>query len=193
MSIIEPQIFEDSRGFFLESYNYNTFKELGIENVFVQDNHSKSLKGVLRGLHFQKEEYSQAKLISILKGSVLDIVVDLRKDSETFGRYFAIEINEKSKRMLFIPKNFAHGFLTLEDDTEVFYKCDNFYNPKSEAGIIWNDKDLNIDWNLEKYNIKESELIISEKDKKNTSFKEYKKINDIEEEKKIKNETNLWS
>ena len=178
--IIEPQIFKDSRGFFLESYNYNTFKELGIENVFVQDNHSKSLKGVLRGLHFQKEEYSQAKLISILKGSVLDIVVDLRKDSETFGRYFAIEINEKSKRMLFIPKNFAHGFLTLEDDTEVFYKCDNFYNPKSEAGIIWNDKDLNIDWNLEKYNIKESELIISEKDKKNTSFKEYKKINDIE-------------
>ena len=178
--IIEPQIFEDSRGFFLESYNYNTFKELGIENIFVQDNHSKSLKGVLRGLHFQKEEYSQAKLISILKGSVLDIVVDLRKDSETFGRYFAIEINEKSKRMLFIPKNFAHGFLTLEDDTEVFYKCDNFYNPKSEAGIIWNDKDLNIDWNLEKYNIKESELIISEKDKKNTSFKEYKKINDIE-------------
>ena len=178
--IIEPQIFEDTRGFFLESYNYNTFKELGIENVFVQDNHSKSLKGVLRGLHFQKEEYSQAKLISILKGSVLDIVVDLRKDSETFGRYFAIEINEKSKRMLFIPKNFAHGFLTLEDDTEVFYKCDNFYNPKSEAGIIWNDKDLNIDWNLEKYNIKESELIISEKDKKNTSFKEYKKINDIE-------------
>ena len=178
--IIEPQIFEDTRGFFLESYNYNDFKELGIENIFVQDNHSKSLKGVLRGLHFQKEKYSQAKLVRVLKGSVLDIAVDLRKDSETFGRYFAIEINEKSKRMLFIPKNFAHGFLTLEDDTEVFYKCDNFYNPKSEAGIIWNDKDLNIDWNLEKYNIKESELIISEKDKKNTSFKEYKKINDIE-------------
>ena len=180
MSIIEPQIFEDSRGFFLESYNYNTFKELGIENVFVQDNHSKSLKGVLRGLHFQKEEYSQAKLISILKGSVLDIVVDLRKDSETFGRYFAIEINEKSKRMLFIPKNFAHGFLTLEDDTEVFYKCDNFYNPKSESGIIWNDRDLNIDWNFKKYNIDEHKLIISEKDKKNISFKEYKKINSIE-------------
>ena len=180
MSIIEPQIFEDSRGFFLESYNYNTFKELGIENVFVQDNHSKSLKGVLRGLHFQKEEYSQAKLISILKGSVLDIVVDLRKDSETFGRYFAIEINEKSKRMLFIPKNFAHGFLTLEDDTEVFYKCDNFYNPKSEIGIIWNDRDLNINWNFKKYNIDENELIISEKDKNNISFKEYKKINGIE-------------
>ena len=180
MSIIEPQIFEDSRGFFLESYNYNTFKELGIENVFVQDNHSKSLKGVLRGLHFQKEEYSQAKLISILKGSVLDIVVDLRKDSETFGRYFAIEINEKSKRMLFIPKNFAHGFLTLEDDTEVFYKCDNFYNPQSEGGIIWNDRDLNVNWNFKKYDINENELIVSEKDKKNISFKEYKKINNIE-------------
>jgi len=130
-------------------------------------------------LHFQKEEYSQAKLISILKGSVLDIVVDLRKDSETFGRYFAIEINEKSKRMLFIPKNFAHGFLTLEDNTEIFYKCDNFYNPQSEAGIIWDDSDLNIEWNLKKYKINESELIISEKDKKNTSFKEYKKINNI--------------
>ena len=119
-------------------------------------------------------------MISILRGSILDIVVDLRKDSETFGKYFSIELNEKNKKVLFIPKNFAHGFLTLEDNTEIFYKCDNFYNPKSEAGIIWNDKDLNIDWNLEKYNIKESELIISEKDKKNTSFKEYKKINDIE-------------
>ena len=175
MSIIEPQIFEDSRGFFLESYNYNTFKELGIENVFVQDNHSKSLKGVLRGLHFQKEEYSQAKLISILKGSVLDIVVDLRKDSETFGKYVAVELNGKNKRMLFIPRGFAHGFLTLEDDTEFIYKCDNFYNPKSEVGIIWNDTDLNIDWNLDKYNIKE-ELIISEKDKKNITFKEYRRI-----------------
>ena len=178
--IIEPQIFEDSRGFFLESYNYNTFKELGIENIFVQDNHSKSLKGVLRGLHFQKGEYSQAKLVRVLRGAVLDIAIDLRKNSETFGKYFVVELSEKNKKMFFIPRNFAHGFLTLEDDTEVFYKCDNFYNPKSEAGIIWNDKDLNIDWNLEKYNIKESELIISEKDKKNMSFKEYKKINNIE-------------
>ena len=159
----------------MESYNYNTFKELGIENIFVQDNHSKSSKGVLRGLHFQKEEYSQAKLISILKGSVLDIVVDLRKDSETFGRYKAVELNDKNKRMLFIPRGFAHGFLTLEDNTEFFYKCDNFYNPKSEGGLIWNDIDLNIDWNLEKYNIKEEELIISEKDKKNITFKEYRR------------------
>ena len=178
--IIEPQIFEDSRGFFLESYNYNTFKEIGIDNIFVQDNHSKSLKGVLRGLHFQKDEYSQAKLISILRGSILDIVVDLRENSETFGECFSIELNEKDKRMLFIPKYFAHGYLTLEDNTEIFYKCDNFYNPKSEAGIMWNDRDLNIEWNFKKYGINENELIISEKDKKNMSFKEYKKINNIE-------------
>ena len=178
--IIEPQIFEDTRGFFLESYNYNDFKELGIENIFVQDNHSKSLKGVLRGLHFQKEKYSQAKLVRVLKGSVLDIAVDLRKDSETFGKYIAVELNEKNKKMFFIPRNFAHGFLTLEDNTEFFYKCDNFYNSKSEAGIMWNDKDLNIEWNFKKYGINENELIISEKDKKNMSFKEYKKINNIE-------------
>ncbi|EDK88904.1 dTDP-4-dehydrorhamnose 3,5-epimerase [Fusobacterium polymorphum ATCC 10953] len=178
--IIEPQIFEDSRGCFFESYNYNTFKKIGIDNIFVQDNHSKSLKGVLRGLHFQKEDYSQAKLISVLKGGILDIVVDLRKNSKTFGKYFAMEINENNKKMLFIPKGFAHGFLTLEDGTEIFYKCDNFYNPQSEGGIIWNDRDLNIDWNFKKYNIDKNELIISEKDKKNISFKEYKKINSIE-------------
>ena len=131
-------------------------------------------------MHFQKDEYSQAKLISILRGSILDIVVDLRENSETFGVYFSIELNEKDKRMLFIPRNFAHGFLTLEDNTEIFYKCDNFYNPKSEAGIMWNDKDLNIEWNFKKYGINENELIVSDKDKKNMSFKEYKKINNIE-------------
>ena len=174
--IIEPKIFEDSRGFFMESYNYNTFKELGIDNVFVQDNISKSSKGVLRGLHFQKNEYAQAKLVYVLRGAVLDIIVDLRKDSETFGKYEAVELNDKNKRMLFIPRGFAHGFLTLEDDTEFIYKCDNFYNPKSEVGIIWNDTDLNIDWNLDKYNIKEEELIISEKDKKNITFEEYRRV-----------------
>lgn len=178
--VIKPQIFEDTRGFFLESYNYNDFKELGIENIFVQDNHSKSLKGVLRGLHFQIGEYSQAKLVRVLKGAVLDIAIDLRKNSKTFGKYFSVELNEKNKKMFFIPKGFAHGFLTLEDNTEFFYKCDNFYNPQSEAGIIWSDEDLNIDWNFKKYSINENELIISEKDKKNMSFKEYKKINNIE-------------
>ena len=173
--IIEPRIFKDSRGFFMESYNYNTFKELGIDNIFVQDNISKSSKAVLRGLHFQKDEYAQAKLVYVLRGAILDITVDLREGSETFGKYEVVELNEKNKRMLFIPRGFAHGFLTLEDDTEFVYKCDNFYNPKSEVGIIWNDTDLNIDWNLEKYNIKEKELIISEKDKKNITFKEYRR------------------
>jgi len=128
----------------------------------------------------QKGKYSQTKLINILKGSVLDIVVDLREDSKTFGKYYSIELSEKNKKMLFVPKYFAHGFLTLENDTQIFYKCDNFYNPKSEAGIMWNDRDLNIEWNLKKYGINENELIISEKDKKNMSFKEYKKINNIE-------------
>lgn len=115
-----------------------------------------------------------------MKGSILDIVVDLRENSETFGKYLAIELNSKNKKVLFIPKGVAHGFLTLEDNTEIFYKCDNFYNPQSEIGIIWNDKDLNISWNFKKYGINENELIISEKDKKNMSFKEYKKINNIE-------------
>ena len=125
----------------------------------------------------QKGKYSQAKLINILKGSVLDVVVDLREDSKTFGKYYSIELSEKNKKMLFVPKYFAHGFLTLENDTQIFYKCDNFYNLKSEAGIMWNDSDLNIEWNFKKYGINENELIISEKDKKNMSFKEYKKIN----------------
>ncbi|WP_314293320.1 dTDP-4-dehydrorhamnose 3,5-epimerase [Fusobacterium periodonticum] len=173
--IIEPKVFEDSRGFFLESYNCNTFKELGIENIFVQDNHSKSSKGVLRGLHFQKGDSAQAKLVRVLKGAVLDIAIDLRENSETFGKYVAVELNEKNKRMFFIPRGFAHGFLTLEDNTEFFYKCDNFYNPKSEGGLIWNDIDLKIDWNLDKFNIKEEELIISEKDKKNITFEEYRR------------------
>ena len=128
----------------------------------------------------QKGKYSQAKLINILKGSVLDVVVDLREDSKTFGKYYSIELSEKNRKMLFVPKYFAHGFLTLENDTQIFYKCDNFYNPKSEAGIMWNDSDLNIEWNFKKYGINENELIISEKDKKNMSFKEYKKINNIE-------------
>ncbi|ATV36027.1 dTDP-4-dehydrorhamnose 3,5-epimerase [Fusobacterium pseudoperiodonticum] len=173
--LIEPKVFEDSRGFFMEIYNYNTFKELGIDNIFVQDNISKSSKGVLRGLHFQKDEYAQAKLVYVLRGAVLDITVDLRENSEAFGKYVAVELNDKNKRMLFIPRGFAHGFLTLEDDTEFIYKCDNFYNPKSEVGIIWNDADLNIDWNLDKYNIKEEELVISEKDKKNITFEKYRR------------------
>lgn len=178
--IIEPTVFEDSRGFFLESYNYNDFKEIGIDNIFVQDNHSKSSKGVLRGLHFQKGEFAQAKLVRVLKGAVLDIAVDLRKDSQTFGKYVAIELSEENKRMFFIPRGFAHGFLALTDEVESYYKCDNFYAPQAEDGLVWNDDDLKIEWNFKKYKINEKELIISEKDKKNKSFLEYKKENKID-------------
>ncbi len=178
--IIEPTVFEDSRGFFLESYNYNDFKEIGIDNIFVQDNHSKSSKGVLRGLHFQKGEFAQAKLVRVLKGAVLDVAVDLREDSKTFGKYVAIELSEENKRMFFIPRGFAHGFLALTDEVESYYKCGNFYVPQAEDGLIWNDVDLKIEWNFKKYNINEKELIISEKDKKNKSFLEYKKENKID-------------
>lgn len=178
--IIEPTVFEDNRGFFLESYNYNDFKEIGIDNIFVQDNHSKSSKGVLRGLHFQKGEFAQAKLVRVLKGVVLDVAVDLRKDSQTFGKYVAIELSEENKKMFFIPRGFAHGFLALTDEVESYYKCDNFYTPQAEDGLVWNDDDLKIEWNFKKYNINEKELIISEKDKKNKSFLEYKKENKID-------------
>lgn len=178
--IIEPTVFEDNRGFFLESYNYNDFKEIGIDNIFVQDNHSKSSKGVLRGLHFQKGEFAQAKLVRVLKGAVLDVAVDLRKDSQTFGKYVAIELSEENKKMFFIPRGFAHGFLALTDEVESYYKCDNFYTPQAEDGLVWNDDDLKIEWNFKKYNINEKELIISEKDKKNKSFLEYKKENKID-------------
>ena len=178
--IIKPKVFEDSRGFFLESYNYNDFKELGIDSIFVQDNHSKSSKGVLRGLHFQKGEFAQAKLVRVLKGAVLDIAVDLRKDSETFGKYVAVRLDDKNKLMFFVPRGFAHGFLALTDEVESYYKCDNFYAPQSEDGIIWNDEDLKINWNFNEYGIKIEDLIISEKDKKNKSFLEYKKENKID-------------
>lgn len=178
--LIKPKLFEDNRGFFLESYNYNDFKDIGIENIFVQDNHSKSSKGVLRGLHLQRGESAQAKLIRVLKGSVLDIAVDLRENSKTFGKYVAVKLDDKNKMIFFIPRGFAHGFLTLEDNTESFYKCDNFYAPESEYGIIWNDKDLSVNWNFEKYGIDIENLIISEKDKNNKTLKEYKIENNIE-------------
>lgn len=170
--IIESTVFSDERGFFIESYNKNDFIELGISDEFVQDNHSKSKKGVLRGLHFQTK-FSQGKLVRVIKGSVYDVAVDLRKDSKTFGKHFGLELSAENKRMFFIPKNFAHGFLTLQDDTEFTYKCTDFYHPEYDSGIMWNDKDINIDWNFEKYNLKEKDIVLSEKDKKHQSLKEY--------------------
>lgn len=170
--IIEPLVFEDSRGFFLESYNKAEFEKIGITTNFIQDNHSKSKRGVLRGLHFQNK-YPQAKLIRVVKGKILDIVVDIRKDSSTYGKWCGTELSAENKKMLYISKGFAHGFLALEDDTEIEYKCDEFYAPQYDSGIIWNDKDIGINWNFEKYGLKKEDVILSEKDTKHQSFKEY--------------------
>lgn len=167
--VITPKVFQDERGFFLESFNQLKFeKETGVYTSFVQDNLSKSSKGVLRGLHFQTNEYAQSKLVNVVRGKVLDVCVDLRNNSSTYGHYFSIILDDVNKKQLFIPKGFAHGFLVLEDDTIFSYKCDNYYNKESEAGIIYNDKDLNIDWGF-----LENQLIISEKDKQLPSFKSY--------------------
>ena len=170
--IVEPLVFRDDRGFFLESYNKTEFEKIGIFEEFVQDNHSKSKKGVLRGLHFQTKQ-SQAKLVRVIKGRILDIVVDIRKNSGTYGKWHGIELSAENKKMLYVSKGFAHGFLTLEDDTEIEYKCDEFYVPQYDSGIMWNDKDININWNFEKYGLKEEDIVLSEKDKKHQSFKEY--------------------
>lgn len=159
--VLEPKVFQDQRGLFFEAFQQRSFnRKLGLNIDFVQDNESISSKGVLRGLHYQRGEHSQAKLVRVISGSVMDVVVDLRKDSITFGKHFTIKLTDYNKKQLFIPRGFAHGFLALEDHTVFNYKCDNFYNKSSEAGIIYNDLDLNIDWK-----IPEEELIISEKDK----------------------------
>lgn len=169
--VIETHTFEDQRGFFMETYNKKEFEKLGILNNFVQDNHSKSSKGVLRGLHFQKK-YSQAKLVRVVKGKVYDVAVDLRKDSKTYGNYYGIVLTESNKLQFFIPKGFAHGFMVLSDNAEFVYKCDEFYHPEDESGIIWNDKSINIKWPLEEIG-GESQLILSSKDKM------WKKLNAI--------------
>ena len=158
--IIEPTIFKDKRGYFVESFNQKRFNEaLDMDINFVQDNESQSSKGVLRGLHYQLGKHAQAKLVRVIKGSVLDVVVDLRPKSLTYGKHFSIELSEQNKTQLFIPRGFAHAFLVLEDHTIFSYKCDNFYNKESEAGIIYNDPELGIDWNCNT-----EELIISDKD-----------------------------
>ncbi|MFS4483517.1 dTDP-4-dehydrorhamnose 3,5-epimerase [Hyunsoonleella sp. 2307UL5-6] len=165
--IITPKIYKDERGVFLESFNTQRFlKETGVATTFVQDNISKSLKGVLRGLHFQKGEAAQAKLVQVIKGRVLDICVDIRQESATFGKHFSTYLDDSNKRQLYIPKGFAHGFLALENNTIFSYKCDNYYNKVSESGIIFNDKTLAIDWGFP-----EEDIIISEKDRDLKTFK----------------------
>ena len=157
---IEPKIFNDHRGYFMESFNEKTFYEkTGQQIHFVQDNQSFSSKGVLRGLHYQVGEHAQSKLIRVLSGEILDIAVDIRPDSVTYGQHVAIVLSSENQKQFFIPKGFAHGFLVLSDTATIFYKCDNFYNKESEGGIIYNDPTLNIDWQFS-----EAELIISEKD-----------------------------
>lgn len=158
--VIEPTVFEDNRGFFMETYNKKDFEEIGINTEFVQDNHSKSVKGVLRGLHFQKE-FPQAKLVKVIKGEVYDVAVDLRKDSKTYGKYYGIILTEENKLQFYIPRGFAHGFLVLSEEAEFTYKCDELYHPNDEGGIIWNDKTINIEWPLDKI----ENIIQSDKDK----------------------------
>lgn len=156
--VITPDVFGDERGFFMETYRESIFSENGINVKFIQDNHSRSQKGVLRGLHFQKPPFSQSKLVRCTKGVVLDVVVDCRQNSETFGQFEMIEISEENKKMIFIPQGFAHGFVALTDIADFQYKCDNYYNKESEAGILYNDPKVGIPW-------PELDYIISEKDK----------------------------
>lgn len=164
--IIKPRVFEDNRGYFFESYNKNAFLLNGIDQNFVQDNESKSSKGVLRGLHFQSSPFAQGKLVRVMQGAVLDVAVDLRKASPTYGEWVAVELNHENKWMYWIPPGFAHGFITLEDNTVFFYKCTNVYNKESEGSILWNDPDLAIDWKIDN-------PILSEKDQESPLFKDF--------------------
>jgi dTDP-4-dehydrorhamnose 3,5-epimerase len=166
LRIIQPRVFEDERGYFFESYTTKEFEMLGLDVKFVQDNQSLSQKGVLRGLHFQNPPHAQGKLVRVIKGAVQDIVVDIRKDSATYGKHFSVELNERNKTMLWIPQGFAHGFATLEDHTIFFYKCTNYYNKNSEGCILWNDADLNVNWML-------NDPVLSAKDKEGTPFKNF--------------------
>lgn len=170
--LIEPNVIKDQRGYFLESFNKEKFKKVIDKVVFIQENESKSSKGVIRGLHFQNPPFAQAKLVRVIKGSVLDVAVDLRKKSKTYGMYYSIVLSEKNNKSFFIPKGFAHGFLSLEDNTVFSYKCSGLYNKKSEESLLWNDKDLNIDWQI-------TDPIVSEKDSNALLFKDFKtKFND---------------
>ena len=166
--VIEPQVFKDARGYFVETYNEQRYREAGIDSVFMQDNQSCSSYGVVRGLHFQRPPYSQAKLVCCTVGRVLDVAVDLRKDSPTFGKWFSVELSEDNKRQFFIPRGFAHGFSVLSNQAIFTYKCDNLYHPEADGGILLSDPDLAIDWQ-----VPEELRILSEKDKKHPKMAEF--------------------
>ncbi|ACA44165.1 dTDP-4-dehydrorhamnose 3,5-epimerase [Clostridium botulinum] len=161
--VIEPKVFSDPRGYFMETHNYEDFKTAGLDMVFVQDNQSKSKKGVLRGLHFQKK-HPQGKLVRVIKGEVFDVAVDIRENSSTFGKWYGVILSEENKKQFYIPGGFAHGFLVLSDEAEFYYKCTDFYHPEDEGGIIWNDPTISIVWPFEK--IKDANILLSEKDRK---------------------------
>lgn len=159
--VIEPTVFKDERGYFVETYNQNDMKEAGLDMVFVQDNQSMSTRGVLRGLHFQKQ-FPQGKLVRVVRGKVFDVAVDLRSDSKTYGKWFGVELSAENMKQFYIPKGFAHGFLVLSDEAEFCYKCTDFYHPGDEGGLAWNDPEIGVGWPLEEG----VDLIISEKDQK---------------------------
>ena len=165
--IIKPKIFGDKRGYFFESWSKQSYKDIDLDVDFVQDNQSLSQKGVLRGLHFQNPPFSQGKLVRVIKGSVLDVVVDIRKNSATFGEYFSVVLSADNKKVMWIPAGFAHGFIAQEDDTVFTYKCSGVYNKESEGALFWNDPDLNIDWGFES-------PLVSKKDSLAIFFKDFK-------------------
>jgi len=165
--VIEPTVFKDERGYFVETYNQNDMKEAGLDMVFVQDNQSMSTRGVLRGLHFQKQ-FPQGKLVRVVRGKVFDVAVDLRSDSKTYGKWYGVVLSAENKKQFFIPKGFAHGFLVLSENAEFTYKCSDFYHPNDEGGLIWNDPYINVQWPIPEG----MELIFSDKDQKWGSFKE---------------------
>ena len=167
--LVKPKVFGDNRGFFLESYKKTDFVNNGIDIEFNQDNHSKSTKGVLRGLHYQAKPYGQAKLVRCARGKIYDVAVDIRPNSPTFGQYVKVELSEENKQMLFIPEGFAHGFVVLSEEAELLYKASGEYAPQADRGILWSDKDINIDWNID------FEPILSEKDKIQPTLKEINK------------------
>ncbi|KOH45182.1 dTDP-4-dehydrorhamnose 3,5-epimerase [Sunxiuqinia dokdonensis] len=165
--VLTPRVFKDERGYFLESFNAKNLAEAGITTSFVQDNESKSTRGVIRGLHYQLNPNAQAKLVRVIEGTVFDAAVDLRKDSPTFGQWYGLELSGENKKQLYIPRGFAHGFSVLSETAVFAYKCDAYYDPKSERGIAYNDSELNIDWRVD-----EKDARISEKDQANPRFKE---------------------
>ena len=166
--VVEPKVFGDNRGYFMETYNYNDFKAAGLDMVFVQDNQSKSKKGVLRGLHFQKKN-PQGKLVRVVSGEVYDVAVDLRKGSDTYGKWYGVLLSDENKKQFYVPEGFAHGFVVMSETAEFVYKCTRFYDPSDEGGLMWNDPEIGIDWPVPE----NAELLLSEKDQHHQPLKDF--------------------